>query len=191
MDPQDISDHIGEIVRRMGWKKDWANGGVYIHLEVSEFIEALRGKGESSAVSEAGDVIVSFFAVLDHYGIKVESVLRAAQQNLKNLERQIPGHFVIVSPHNNEGNNRYFIGQYYNLQEAFKEVKTSSVDAVATILLNLGYAETQKAVWEDKFATFYPVKTSIQCDKYITQYQGFANHITELKHEIKENGLLE
>jgi NTP pyrophosphatase (non-canonical NTP hydrolase) len=27
-----------------GWERDWKEGGCYLHLEVSEFIEALRGK---------------------------------------------------------------------------------------------------------------------------------------------------
>lgn len=44
----DLEKHlqrIQAICQTKGWKKDWANGGVYLHLEVSEFIEALRGKG--------------------------------------------------------------------------------------------------------------------------------------------------
>jgi len=88
MEPQQIADRIGKIARQQGWKKDWANGGCYIHLEVSEFIEALRGKGKSTPETEAGDVLIAFFAVLDHYKIPVSVVLKEAAKTIKSLEEK-------------------------------------------------------------------------------------------------------
>ena len=49
------------------WKKDWSHGGCYTHLELSEFIEALRGKGDP--IEELGDVLFTLIAIADHYNI--------------------------------------------------------------------------------------------------------------------------
>jgi len=83
---QEYCDRVGAIVRKRGWKKDWSSGGCYIHLEVSEFIESLRGKGDSSPADEGGDVLVAFFAVLDHYEIPVANVIKGLEKAIAELE---------------------------------------------------------------------------------------------------------
>jgi len=45
VDLRKYMEDISGVCAREHWDKDWSNGGVYMHLEVSEFIEALRGKG--------------------------------------------------------------------------------------------------------------------------------------------------
>ena len=40
--------------------KEWAKGGCYIQFEASEFIEALRGKGNTTPTEEAADVLMGF-----------------------------------------------------------------------------------------------------------------------------------
>lgn len=45
------------VCEKMGWSRGWQNAGCYLHLEASEFIEALRGKGESPPEAEAADVL--------------------------------------------------------------------------------------------------------------------------------------
>lgn len=67
--------HICEV---QGYKKDWSRGGCYMHLEVSEFIEALRGKGDPE--DELGDVLFTILAVADYYGV---DVMKAIELNKK------------------------------------------------------------------------------------------------------------
>lgn len=78
-------DRVGEICKQRNWKKDWSSGGCYIHLEVSEFIESLRGKG-GKPVEEAADVIITLMAVLDHYQIRAIDLLPALEDKLEKLE---------------------------------------------------------------------------------------------------------
>lgn len=58
---------IRQVCESNRYKKDWSHGGCYMHLEVSEFIEALRGKGDP--VEELGDVLFTVLAVADYYKI--------------------------------------------------------------------------------------------------------------------------
>jgi NTP pyrophosphatase (non-canonical NTP hydrolase) len=48
-------------------------------LEVSEFIESLRGKGDSSPEEEAGDVLFVLFSAMKHHGVSIEDALRSVQ----------------------------------------------------------------------------------------------------------------
>lgn len=83
---QRVIDRIGEVCRKRGWRKDWNGGGCYIHLEVSEFIESLRGKGGSPPANEAADVLFTLCAVLDHYGIRAVDVLSALDNTIDDVE---------------------------------------------------------------------------------------------------------
>lgn len=83
---QNIMDRIGEVCKRRNWKKDWSSGGCYIHLEVSEFIESLRGKGDSPPVKEAADVLITLFAVLKHYNISAKDLLNALEEIVEGIE---------------------------------------------------------------------------------------------------------
>jgi NTP pyrophosphatase (non-canonical NTP hydrolase) len=67
IDLQKYMEEVRAVCQRKKWKKDWSHGGCYMHLEVSEFIEALRGKGDP--IEELGDVLFTIFAVADHYNI--------------------------------------------------------------------------------------------------------------------------
>ena len=83
---QSLSDRIGAVVKKRGWKKNWSSGGCYIHLEVSEFIESLRGKGETSPEKEGGDILVAFFAVLDWYNIPIADIVENTDKTIAYLE---------------------------------------------------------------------------------------------------------
>jgi len=75
---EELKNYISEIrqvCKNMGWKKDWSSGGCYIHLEVSEFIEALRGK-KGDPVDELGDILFTVLAVADFYNIDVEEAIQ-------------------------------------------------------------------------------------------------------------------
>lgn len=84
-DIDDLAQRIDQVCIKKGWNKDWIKGGCYIHLEVSEFIESLRGKGEDPPEDEAADVLFALFAVLANYGIDPSDVL-------DNLDRKTKEH---------------------------------------------------------------------------------------------------
>lgn len=75
---------FNEICKQRGWKRNWSNGGCYLHLEVSEFIEALRNKGHKE--EEAGDIFFVFLAMLDEHNISVENVFDLLLKKLDNLD---------------------------------------------------------------------------------------------------------
>lgn len=62
----------GVCIKR-GWGRDWREGGCYLHLEVSEFIEALRGKGDPE--DESADVLFVFLAMLAAHGVDIPLVM--------------------------------------------------------------------------------------------------------------------
>ena len=83
---EDLKEYVGEVRQvcaNMNWKKDWSSGGCYIHLEVSEFIEALRGKGDP--VDELGDILFTVLAVADFYNIDIEKAIEL--NKVKHSER--------------------------------------------------------------------------------------------------------
>ena len=65
---------VKDTCAKSGYKKDWSHGGCYMHLEVSEFIEALRGKGDP--VEELGDVLFTVIAVADYYNVDVKEAMK-------------------------------------------------------------------------------------------------------------------
>ena len=83
---QKFVDRAYAIAQQQKWKKDWANGGCYLHLESSEFIEALRGKGESPPAEEAGDVLFALFTMMGYYKIPISEVLHHLDRKIKIFE---------------------------------------------------------------------------------------------------------
>lgn len=73
------------VCKAKGWSRGWSNGGCYLHLEVSEFIEALRGKGDTSPEDEAADVLFVLLSMLEHEAISSQKVLRILEQKCDEL----------------------------------------------------------------------------------------------------------
>lgn len=91
--PHQVADALQAIAcaalskcRRREWKRDWANGGVYLHLEVSEFIEALRGKRTKTQAqldamaatepeSEAADVLFVLLSTIAQSGLSMQRIV--------------------------------------------------------------------------------------------------------------------
>lgn len=63
------------VCSQNGWKRDWQHGGGYLHLEASEFVEALRGKGDSTPEAEAADVLFVLLSVCAANSVSVEKAL--------------------------------------------------------------------------------------------------------------------
>lgn len=82
-------DEVAAKARRVcevkGWKRNWSNGGCYLHLEVSEFIEALRGKGKDSPADEAADVLFVLLSMLHYEGISSQEVLEILDKKCDGL----------------------------------------------------------------------------------------------------------
>lgn len=74
----------GSICRKKGWKKDWLHGGCYMHLETSEFIEALRGKG-GKPEDEAADVLMALLSTMSHNGITGTAVMKSLRRVMEKL----------------------------------------------------------------------------------------------------------
>jgi len=84
VDIDGLINRTGEACKVRGWSKNWAPGGCYLHLEVSEFIEALRGKGD--ILDESADVMICFFALLAEYGVTGDMLAIAIEKKLREIE---------------------------------------------------------------------------------------------------------
>lgn len=73
------------ISKERGWGRGWSGGGCYLHLESSEFIEALRGKG--NPVEEAGDVFFVFLSMMIDAGIDPNDALVACLDKIEKIKR--------------------------------------------------------------------------------------------------------
>lgn len=72
-------DRVGDVCKEKNWDKSWIKGGCYLHLEASEFIESLRGKGDDPPEKEAADVIFTLAALISEHNLdcdKIEVELR-------------------------------------------------------------------------------------------------------------------
>jgi len=78
------------VCRIAGWSRDWKEGGCALHLEVSEFIEALRKK-RGDIIEEAGDILFVLLSILADQDIDIERVFDRMDQKRKELLGRLPG----------------------------------------------------------------------------------------------------
>jgi len=83
----EIAEECLKLCKFKGWSRDWQGGAIYMPLEVAEFIEALRGKGDETPASEAGDVLFVLLSVLSHYNISLGEVLVALEKKMGEVRR--------------------------------------------------------------------------------------------------------
>lgn len=81
---EELATRCIQVCNKKDWKRDWSSGGCYLHLEVSEFIEALRGKG--GRYNEAADVLFVLFAMFRHDGMNLKEVFDRLDNLLTRLE---------------------------------------------------------------------------------------------------------
>lgn len=82
-DISEFSKETFEFTSKMGWTKNWIKGGCYIHLEASEFIEALRGKGDP--IDELGDLLITILSVCENYNISITDGIDAARRKMNKI----------------------------------------------------------------------------------------------------------
>ena len=79
-----LADRCIQACNKNDWKRNWSNGGCYLHLEASEFIEALRGKGEP--YSEVADVLFVLLAMFRHHEMNIHDIFQNLDDLLTKLE---------------------------------------------------------------------------------------------------------
>lgn len=74
VDLQELADQAWQKCQEEGWGRDWKHAGAYLHLESSEFVEALRGK-RGDAEKEAADILFVLLSTLASRGIRMKNVV--------------------------------------------------------------------------------------------------------------------
>jgi NTP pyrophosphatase (non-canonical NTP hydrolase) len=82
MNGKELAQQALELCNRRGWDLHWSARGVYLHLEASELIEALRGKG-GDPLQEAADVLIVLMSITESNGFDWGDVERAAADKIK------------------------------------------------------------------------------------------------------------
>lgn len=85
MNINNLAQRAAGVCRLRNWKKDWSAGGCYLHLEASEFIESLRGKG-GNPEEEAADVFITLLALMGEYNIDGDNVEAIVNRKLIEIE---------------------------------------------------------------------------------------------------------
>lgn len=82
-----LSERILEVWKDR-WPITWDHQGCYLHLEVSEFIESLRGKGHDSKEKEAADILFVLLGCLLINKISISKVLTELENIIRNFEEK-------------------------------------------------------------------------------------------------------
>lgn len=85
IDLKSWADRAENLCKIRGWGTDWERRGVYLHLEVSELIEAIRGK-HGDKVEEAGDVFFVLMSLINSNEIDTEQMMKVLDAKIKLLE---------------------------------------------------------------------------------------------------------
>lgn len=80
-----------ELCAANGWGRDWESVGCYLHLEVSEYTEAKRGKGDSDDhISEAADVLFVLLSSLIEDSVGPRRLVDALEAKVEALKNATP-----------------------------------------------------------------------------------------------------
>jgi hypothetical protein len=83
--PNALPARVLAMCKKRGWDLSWSSRGVYLHLEASELIEALRGK-HGDPLSEAADVLLVLMSITENAGIPWCDVLNQTAMTCARLE---------------------------------------------------------------------------------------------------------
>lgn len=70
-----LSEQCNLTAKENNWKSDWSEGGCYLHLESSEFIESLRGKAGTPEF-EAADILFMLLSMCHEYNVNIKIILK-------------------------------------------------------------------------------------------------------------------
>jgi NTP pyrophosphatase (non-canonical NTP hydrolase) len=81
-----LADRAGKAMAKRGWNLSWEGRGAYLALECAELIEAIRGKGDSSAEEEFADVLLVLLSILWKFKLNFRSVVGHVSRKLSGIE---------------------------------------------------------------------------------------------------------
>lgn len=73
------------VCRVKRWDTGWSARGCYLHLESSELIEALRGKGDSSREEEAADVLLVLLSIIGAHELNRVQMMTLLEAKMEKL----------------------------------------------------------------------------------------------------------
>jgi phosphoribosyl-ATP pyrophosphohydrolase len=83
--PNALPARVLTMCKKRGWDLSWSSRGVYLLLEASELIEAIRGK-HGDPLSEAADVLLVLMSITENAGIPWCDVLNQTAMTCARLE---------------------------------------------------------------------------------------------------------
>ena len=94
-----LAPRVLAMCKQRKWSLHWTSRGAYLHLEASELIEALRGKG-GDPLAEAADVLLVLMSITENAGIDWSAVVQQTAATCSRLEGcdQYPGEERMDSP---------------------------------------------------------------------------------------------
>ena len=76
-----MRNRIIAMMNHRGWSFHWTERSAYLHLEVSELTEAVRGK-HGDTLDESADVLITLLALSPH---NLTEIIDAAEHKIKHL----------------------------------------------------------------------------------------------------------
>ena len=80
-----MANRCSNVCDIKGWGKDWKEGGSYLHLEASEFVESLRGK-HGIPEHEVADVLFVLLAMVKHHNVNLQETIKYINKKLEKIE---------------------------------------------------------------------------------------------------------
>lgn len=86
----DLAERCLALCIEKGWSRHWEAVGCHMHLEASEFIEALRGK-HGDPIEEAGDVLFVLLSAMGASKLSVAETVAALERKLVKVRtKEVP-----------------------------------------------------------------------------------------------------
>lgn len=86
IDFDSLARQVLDVCHLKRWPLTWDHRGVYLHLEASELIEAVRGGRNDKIKTEAGDLLFTFIALLASSGVQFGDAVEALQHKINTLD---------------------------------------------------------------------------------------------------------
>ena len=81
-----LAERAKRLCLKRGWSLEWEARGCYLHLEASELVESLRGKGKGTPAEEAADVLFVLLSIMGGHGIGAQAVLDELARKMAGVE---------------------------------------------------------------------------------------------------------
>jgi NTP pyrophosphatase (non-canonical NTP hydrolase) len=82
-----LSQKIKIACETNGWASDWKEGGSYLHLETSEFVESLRGK-KGTPEEEFADVMFVLIGMCAEHNVSFEKGFEQMEKKLEKMKEK-------------------------------------------------------------------------------------------------------